>query len=125
MKLLPYILFEKYVNILALEMASPGNGHCANCIGTLSFSIASRIVLYFTSSFIYRYFITCLVVTPGCGLSTVIKVIFNLIFTGNKSVPIQLAQCRFRWLAISMLKYEYISQIKYTEVILSMGGSVA
>jgi len=62
---------------------------------------------------------------PGCGLSTVIKVIFNLIFTENKSVPIQLAQCRFRWLAILMLKYEYISQIKYTEVILSMGGLVA
>ena len=25
-------------------MASPGNQHCANCIGTLSFPIASRIV---------------------------------------------------------------------------------
>jgi len=24
-KLLPYILFEKYIYILALEMASPGN----------------------------------------------------------------------------------------------------
>ena len=39
MKLLPYVLFEKYTNILALEMASPGNRHCANCIGTLSFPI--------------------------------------------------------------------------------------
>jgi len=38
-KLFPYILFEKYINILALEMASPGNRHCANCIGTLSFPI--------------------------------------------------------------------------------------
>jgi len=37
-RVLPYILFEKYVYILALEMASPGNQHCANCIGTLSFS---------------------------------------------------------------------------------------
>jgi len=26
-KLLPYILFEKYIYILALEMASPGNQH--------------------------------------------------------------------------------------------------
>jgi len=31
-------VFEKYIyNILALEMASPGNQHCANCVGTLSF----------------------------------------------------------------------------------------
>jgi len=36
MILLPYILFEKYINILALEMASSGNQHCANGIGTLS-----------------------------------------------------------------------------------------
>jgi len=27
----------KYIYILALEMAGPGNQHCANCIGTLSF----------------------------------------------------------------------------------------
>ena len=38
-KLLPYILLEEYTNILALEMASPRNLHCASCIGTLSFSI--------------------------------------------------------------------------------------
>jgi len=38
-KILPYILFEKHVNFLALEMVSPGNQHCANCIGTLSFPI--------------------------------------------------------------------------------------
>jgi len=37
MKLLPYILFEKYISYLALEMASLGNRHCANCIGTFSF----------------------------------------------------------------------------------------
>jgi len=36
-KLLPYVLSEKYTSILALEMASPGNQNCANCIGTLSF----------------------------------------------------------------------------------------
>jgi len=35
--LLPCILFEKYIHILALEMASPGNQQCASCIGTLSF----------------------------------------------------------------------------------------
>jgi len=36
-KLLKYILFEKYINILALEMDSRGSRHCASCIGTLSF----------------------------------------------------------------------------------------
>jgi len=39
-----YILFEKYINILALEMASPGNRHCANCIGTFSFPIQQHIL---------------------------------------------------------------------------------
>jgi len=29
--------FGKYIYILALEMASPRNQHCANCLGTLSF----------------------------------------------------------------------------------------
>jgi len=33
-------LFEKYINILAFEMASPGNHHCVNCIGTLLVPIA-------------------------------------------------------------------------------------
>jgi len=32
MKLFPYILSEKYINILALEMASLGNRHCASGI---------------------------------------------------------------------------------------------
>jgi len=26
-----------------LEMASPGNQHCANCVGTLSFPIAQQL----------------------------------------------------------------------------------
>jgi len=39
-KLLPYILFQKCVYILALEMASPGNQHCANYIGTLLFPMS-------------------------------------------------------------------------------------
>jgi len=38
--LLPYILFEKNIYILALEMAGPGNQHCASCIGTLSFPVS-------------------------------------------------------------------------------------
>jgi len=42
MKLLPYILFEKYIYILALEMASRGNRHCVNYIGTLLFPRTSR-----------------------------------------------------------------------------------
>ena len=41
-KLFPYILSEKYIYVLALEMASPGNQHCASCIGTLSFAIESE-----------------------------------------------------------------------------------
>ena len=34
-KLLPYILFEKYIYILAQKMASPGNQHCARCMDTV------------------------------------------------------------------------------------------
>ena len=42
-KLLSDILLEKYIYILASEMASPSNQHCANCIGTLSFPITDRV----------------------------------------------------------------------------------
>jgi len=42
-KLLLYIFVQKYIQLLALEMASPGNQHCANCIGTLSFPISSHV----------------------------------------------------------------------------------
>ena len=38
-KIASYILFEKCINILALEMASPRNRHCVSYIGTLSFPI--------------------------------------------------------------------------------------
>jgi len=34
-----YFIWKKYINILALEMASPGNQHCASCIGTPSFTV--------------------------------------------------------------------------------------
>jgi len=54
--LLPYILFEKYIHILALEMASPGNRHCASCIGTLSFATV------------------CAKVVPKLGLALVLEV---------------------------------------------------
>jgi len=52
-KLLPYILFEKYTYILALEMASPGNQHCANCVGNLYGRYAAKIYTYY-----YQYSIT-------------------------------------------------------------------
>ena len=48
MKLLPNILFEKYINILALEMASSGNEHSANCIGTLSFPVLGQLAFAYT-----------------------------------------------------------------------------
>jgi len=48
-KLFPYILFEKYIYILSLEMASPGNQHWVSCIGALSFPIGINI-----SSVLYR-----------------------------------------------------------------------
>jgi len=38
-KIASLYLFENYIYILASEMASAGNRHCANCIGTLSFSV--------------------------------------------------------------------------------------
>jgi len=43
-KLLPYILFEKYIRILALELASPGNQHRADCIDTLSFALCCQVL---------------------------------------------------------------------------------
>ena len=36
---IPKLAVGLYINILALEMASPGNQHCASCIGTLSFRV--------------------------------------------------------------------------------------
>jgi len=31
---------KEYICILALQIGTPGNQHCANCIGTLSFPIS-------------------------------------------------------------------------------------
>jgi len=55
--LLPYILFEKYINILALEMARTGNRHYVNCIGTLSFPIV-HLSLYSSIWIRYKIFYT-------------------------------------------------------------------
>jgi len=54
--LLPYILFEKYIYILALEMASSWNQQSANasCIGTLSFPIG-QITYDFVFHFYRKY----------------------------------------------------------------------
>ena len=35
-------LFEKYIQILALKMESPGNWHCASCFGTLLIRIPTK-----------------------------------------------------------------------------------
>ena len=51
-KLLPCILFKK-IYILALETASPGNQHCANCVGTLSFRLAD-VMKCSNNALIYR-----------------------------------------------------------------------
>ena len=53
-QLLPYILFEKSICILSLEMASPGNQHCASCIGTLSFPIQSATGIITASFCVHR-----------------------------------------------------------------------
>jgi len=37
--LFPYILYENCIYLLAIEMASPGNQHCANCFGALSIPV--------------------------------------------------------------------------------------
>jgi len=55
MKLLSYILFEKYIYILALEMASPGNRHCTSCIGTLSFPLLLLIPECFLLSILHHH----------------------------------------------------------------------
>jgi len=43
-ELFPYILYEKCIYILVLEMASSGNQHCVNYIGTLSFPMACQFI---------------------------------------------------------------------------------
>ena len=61
MKLLPHILFEKHVYILALEMAKPRNNHCANYIGTLSFPMYRPVALVHLLSLAFLAALTLLV----------------------------------------------------------------
>jgi len=44
-KIASVYFFQNYIHILALEMAIPGNQHCANCVGTLSFPISTAYIL--------------------------------------------------------------------------------
>jgi len=73
-----YISFEKYTYILALEMASPWNQHCANCIGKLSFRIAKVAVLIFRETFFsarrYACAVYAVVVCPSVCLSVCLSV---------------------------------------------------
>ena len=39
-----YFIWQKYIYILALEMASPVNQHSTSCIGTLSFPVAMELL---------------------------------------------------------------------------------
>ena len=69
-KIASCILFKKYIYILALEMASPGNQHCANRIGTLLFLRNSKHpqpIRYF-SSVILNFDLWPWVLTSECGL---------------------------------------------------------
>jgi len=56
-KLLPCVLFEKYIYILALETAIPGNQRGASCIGTLSFLSLFEMadILLFIEVMQYKY----------------------------------------------------------------------
>ena len=69
-KLLQYILFEKYSYILALEMASPANQHSANCIGTLSFPILISVMNHFRAVLLPRTFRQCTAQTSTSSQST-------------------------------------------------------
>jgi len=83
--LLPYILFEKYIYILALGMACTGNRHCANCIGTLSFPVAAitRICCYILA--------VKVISTVFAGFSVSFIDIFNLIPASTLTVVRQSA----------------------------------
>jgi len=45
-KIASMYFIRKYIYILALEMASPENQHCASCIGTLSFPVVVIIMRF-------------------------------------------------------------------------------
>ena len=92
-KLPQYILFEKCIYILALEMASSGNRHCANCIGTLSFRISAsqRAVVVLCGREGNR----------GSGVSRVVRHRFHGSVAGGR---------RFRLFTITLLFTQYCKQ---------------
>jgi len=55
------VYFIRKIYILALEMASPGNRHCAICIGALSFPI-------FWSALQLNRLMTCGAVLQKCAI---------------------------------------------------------
>ena len=97
------ILFEKYFYFLTLEMASPGNQHCASCIGALSFpmwiSIQCAVIQISlplmadgnSMMFIFfAVFVVCLHVLLVClsvCLNTVNRLPFSPIHSGLFPVP--------------------------------------
>jgi len=83
-KILPHILFEKYINILALVMTSPGNQHCAYCIGTLSFPIGTRMLLRFLCN--YRAsscILSHCVLVPGLAVQQFVASVYVAILTNS------------------------------------------
>ena len=102
-KLLQYILFEKYSYILALEMASPANQHCANCIGTLSFPILISVMNHFRAVLLPRTFRQCTAQTSTSSQSTdgwiiIIIIIAMTMFMVLSSWPKSLREfTRFIW----------------------------
>jgi len=56
-----------HIYILALEMASPGNQHCANCIGTLLFDnlLSARVVMRETLLSVMMMMLMVVVVMEG------------------------------------------------------------
>jgi len=76
-------------------MARPGNRRCANCIGTLSFPIEYDTPLTVTPSSERHVDLLRTLIDDRHGELGRIQ---------NESVPIQLAQCWFPVLAISIAK---------------------
>jgi len=55
-----FFVFEKYIYILALEMASAGNRHCARCVSALSRSgVATlRTAIHLLLTYLLTYLLT-------------------------------------------------------------------
>ena len=100
-KLLPYVLFEKLIYILALEMASPGNQHCANSIGTLSFPVADWKV---------RGEVRCRMRTNACSIS-----ITKVHAAMRPMVTITVATCLYACVLFSSA-FQFVDQSKLPRV---------